>query len=63
MNDWQVVIEEHHPGYIGWVQYLANRARLTANRGRAAVNANSKLGRGQRGQQPVHDGRVGSCRR
>ena len=32
MNDWQVVIEEHHPGYIGWAEYLANRARLTANR-------------------------------
>jgi len=32
MDDWQVVIEEHHPGYIGWADYLANRARLTANR-------------------------------
>jgi hypothetical protein len=32
MNDWQVVIEEHHRGYISWAQYLANRARLTANR-------------------------------
>jgi len=32
MDDWQVVIEEHHPGYIGWAEYLANRARLTANR-------------------------------
>jgi hypothetical protein len=32
MNDWQVLIEEHHPGYIGWTEYLANRARLTANR-------------------------------
>jgi hypothetical protein len=32
MNDWQVLIEEHHPGYIDWSEYLANRARLTANR-------------------------------
>ena len=32
MNDWQVVIQEHHPGYIGWSEYLANRARLMANR-------------------------------
>src|SRR6478736_2067264 len=30
--DEQIVIEDHHPGYINWTEYLANRARLTANR-------------------------------
>ncbi len=32
MSDWPVVIEDHHPGYIQWEQFLANRARLASNR-------------------------------
>jgi len=31
-EDWRVVIRDHHPGYISWDQFLANRGRLAANR-------------------------------
>jgi len=30
--EWPVLITEHHDGYIGWADYLANEARLAANR-------------------------------
>lgn len=30
-DQWQVVIADHHVGFITWEQYLANEARLTAN--------------------------------
>ncbi len=30
-DDWPVVIHDHHPGYIGWDDYLTNGARLAAN--------------------------------
>ncbi|MCA1700142.1 MAG: recombinase family protein [Actinobacteria bacterium] len=31
-EDWGVVIQDHHPGYITWEQFLANEQRLQANR-------------------------------
>ena len=31
-DEWRVTIPGHHPGYITWEQFLANRERLTANR-------------------------------
>jgi hypothetical protein len=31
-NEWRVVIPDHHPGYITWDQFLANRERSAANR-------------------------------
>ena len=31
IEDWQVCIPEHHPGYRTWDQYLATQARLRAN--------------------------------
>ena len=30
--EWPVLITDHHDGYIGWADYLANEARLAANR-------------------------------
>jgi DNA invertase Pin-like site-specific DNA recombinase len=30
-EDWQVLLADHHPGYIDWDTYLANTARLAAN--------------------------------
>jgi len=30
--EWPVLITEHHDGYLGWADYLANEARLAANR-------------------------------
>jgi excisionase family DNA binding protein len=32
MDRWQVLIPGHHPGYIQWDDYLANTAKLAANR-------------------------------
>jgi len=31
-ENWQVLIHDHHEGYISWQQYLDNEAKLTANR-------------------------------
>jgi excisionase family DNA binding protein len=31
-DQWEVLIRGHHPGYISWEDYLANEARLAANR-------------------------------
>ena len=30
-NEWQVLIEGHHEGYIDWETYVANQARIGAN--------------------------------
>ena len=30
-SEWPIVIHDHHAGYIGWDDYLANGARLAAN--------------------------------
>ena len=30
-SDWQIVIQEHHEGYITWNDYLENQKRLTQN--------------------------------
>jgi DNA invertase Pin-like site-specific DNA recombinase len=38
-GEWQVVIPDHHPGYIVWDQFLANRERLAANRTNSEVLA------------------------
>ena len=31
LEDWEVTIPDHHPGYVSWQAYLANRERLRAN--------------------------------
>ncbi len=31
-DQWEVLIRDHHPGYLTWEDYLANEARLAANR-------------------------------
>ena len=38
-DEWRVTIPDHHPGYISWEQFLANRQRLQANRTNAEVLA------------------------
>jgi len=35
--EWPVLIKEHHEGYIAWADYLANEARLAANRTNAGA--------------------------
>lgn len=32
MNDWKVLILDHHPGYITWDEFLENQRMLEANR-------------------------------
>jgi excisionase family DNA binding protein len=32
MDQWQVLIPGHHPGYIEWDDFLVNKAKLAANR-------------------------------
>src|SRR6266496_6802030 len=36
-DQWEVLIPGHHPGYITWEAYLANEARLAANRTNAGA--------------------------
>src|SRR6266536_3808993 len=36
-SEWAVVIQDHHPGYISWEQYLANQQRLEANTTRSGA--------------------------
>ena len=55
-SEWAVVIQDHHPGYITWEEYLANERRLAKNHTR-------------QGQRPPREGsalcqgivRCGSC--
>jgi hypothetical protein len=35
MEQWQVLIKEHHTGYISWKRYLENQRTLTSNRTKA----------------------------
>jgi DNA invertase Pin-like site-specific DNA recombinase len=35
--EWGVCIQDHHPAYISWDQFLANEARLAANRTNAGA--------------------------
>jgi DNA invertase Pin-like site-specific DNA recombinase/predicted DNA-binding transcriptional regulator AlpA len=37
MEQWQVLIRDHHPGYLSWENYLSNEARLAANRTRSGA--------------------------
>jgi DNA invertase Pin-like site-specific DNA recombinase len=32
MDQWEVLIPEHHPGYLGWEQYLKNQKLMAQNR-------------------------------
>jgi len=36
-EQWHVTIPDHHPGYITWEQFIANRQRLESNRTNAEV--------------------------
>jgi DNA invertase Pin-like site-specific DNA recombinase len=37
--DWRVTIPDHHPGYVSWDRFQANRHRLAANRTNSEVIA------------------------
>jgi DNA invertase Pin-like site-specific DNA recombinase len=38
-DEWRVVIPNHHPGYVAWDQFVANRHRLATNRTNGEVLA------------------------
>jgi hypothetical protein len=42
---WRVMIRDHHEGYIGWDQFVANRQRLASNR----TNGERLAGQPERG--------------
>jgi DNA invertase Pin-like site-specific DNA recombinase len=31
LEEWQILIRDHHPAYISWSQYMQNQKRVTAN--------------------------------
>jgi hypothetical protein len=35
-GEWQILIRDHHPGYISWDEYLRHQETLEANLARAA---------------------------
>jgi predicted DNA-binding transcriptional regulator AlpA len=37
MSKWPVLIRDHHAGYLSWEDYLANQAKLAANRTRCGA--------------------------
>jgi DNA invertase Pin-like site-specific DNA recombinase len=41
MNDWHVMIKEHHQGYITWEDYLMHQDMLSQNQTNAAENMSS----------------------
>jgi DNA invertase Pin-like site-specific DNA recombinase len=38
-DEWRVTIHDHHPAYVSWEQFIANRQRLEANRTNTEVLA------------------------
>src|SRR6201987_342213 len=38
-DQWRIVIHDHHPGYITWDQFVANRKRLAENRTNSEILA------------------------
>ena len=42
-GQWPVLIKDHHEGYITWADYLANEARLAANRTNAGPGRPARL--------------------
>ena len=48
-SEWPVLIQDHHPGYISWEQYLANQQRLAKNNTRARQRPRGRVRRSARG--------------
>jgi DNA invertase Pin-like site-specific DNA recombinase len=60
-EDWQVLITEHHQGYIDWATYEANRTRIAANTRPRAHEAGGAIREGSALLQGL--GRCGNCGR
>ena len=71
IDEWSVCLPDHHPGYVSWEEYLANRKRLRANvrprgegggaarEGRALLQGVLRCGRCGRRMQVAYSGRDG----
>ena len=44
MDEWDVLIRDHHPGYISWDEYLQNLKQLEANGGMRGSSGAAKSG-------------------
>jgi DNA invertase Pin-like site-specific DNA recombinase len=51
MDQWQVLIRDHHPGYLSWEDYLGNRAKIAANRTHTGARPAREGFRGRRRQR------------
>src|SRR5712691_7990897 len=60
-EEWQVLITEHHQGYIDWATYEANRTRIAANTRPRAHEAGGAIREGAALLQGL--GRCGNCGR
>lgn len=45
IESWMVLIQEHHPGYISWEQYLENRQMIERNQTNKLVSGPAREGR------------------
>ena len=73
MEEWSVCLPGHHPGYVSWEEYLANRQRLRANvrprgegggaarEGGALLQGVLRCGRCGRRMQVAYSGKDGRC--
>ena len=75
-EQWEVLIPDHHPGFIGWEKYEANQDRLRANwqrprelpggavrEGRALLQGLLRCGKCGRIMQTGYSGTTGNCPR
>jgi DNA invertase Pin-like site-specific DNA recombinase len=46
MDQWQVLLKDHHPGYIVWEEYLENLRRLVSNRTKSHQTASGAARQG-----------------
>jgi DNA invertase Pin-like site-specific DNA recombinase/transposase len=73
LEEWSVCLPEHHPGYVSWQEYLANRERLHANvrprgegggaarEGSALLQGLLRCGRCGRRMRVAYSGEGGRC--
>ncbi len=75
IEEWSVCLQDHHPGYVSWDQYLATRQRLRSNvtrrgegggaarEGTALLQGLVRCGRCGRKMQVAYSGTGGKVRR
>ena len=73
IEEWSVCLPDHHPGYVSWEEYLANRERLRANvrprgegggaarEGGALLQGLLRCGRCGRRMRVAYSGEGGRC--